>query len=101
MPVNYFTQPTAFLALNRKACETHRDGTTALQGEQQHNVNSAGHTFTDNRKKSKGLVIAVFASAVWMNNTPRSIKVLPFTHFPSLKVGWRTARSNPGLPLPG
>ena len=31
-----------------KACGTHRDGKTA---EQQHNVNSAGHTVTDDRKK--------------------------------------------------
>ena len=46
------------------------DGKTASQAEQQHDVNSAGHTVTGGRK-SGGLVIALSASAVWMNDTPK------------------------------
>ena len=46
----------------------------ALRGEQ-HDVNSAGHAVTDGRKKSEVLVIAVFASAVWVNDAPRSIEI--------------------------
>ena len=38
-------------------------------------MNSAGHTVTDGRK-SKRLVIAVLASAVRINDAPRSIKEL-------------------------
>ena len=63
-----------------------------LQAHQQRDVNSAGHTVTDGEKKSEGLVTAALASAVRVNNTPRSIKELPFSHFPSLNEGWRTAK---------
>ena len=63
-----------------------------LQGKQQHNVNSAGHTITDDRKKARGLVIAVLASAIWMNNTQRSIQELLFSCSPSLNEGWRTVK---------
>ena len=33
-------------------------------------------------------MIAVLASAVWMNDAPRRMKELPFSHFPSLSEGW-------------
>ena len=42
-------------------------------------MNSAGHTVTDDRLKSEGIVIAVSASAVWVNNSLRSIKELSFS----------------------
>ena len=75
---------TAFGALNRKARGTRRDGKTALQAEQQHNVNSAEtkreqywHTVLM-AEKSEELVLAVLASASLMNEAPRSVKELPF-----------------------
>ena len=63
MPINHFNQPTAFRALNRKACGTHKDGKTAFQAEQQHIINSAWHTVTDGRGKNKSreLIIVVLA----------------------------------------
>ena len=66
-------------ALNRQAYGTHKDGKMALGGKEQHDVNSAGHTVTDGRKKNERLAIAVLASAIQMNNTPRSVKELPFS----------------------
>ena len=57
------SQSTAFGALNRKARGTNRDGKTAWQAGQQHNVNIAGHTVNDGRQKSEGLAIAVLVSA--------------------------------------
>ena len=38
---------------SRKARETRRDRNMALQAEQRHNVNSAGHTVTDGQKKKQ------------------------------------------------
>ena len=77
MAVNHFSLPNVFSALNRKARGTHRDWTMALRAEQQHDMNSAGHTVTDDRKKrkkkSEELVIVVWASAVWMIDTPKNI----------------------------
>ena len=49
---------------------------------QQHVVKQAGHMVTDGRKKCKGLVTPVLASAVPMNNNPKSIKELTFSPFP-------------------
>ena len=46
---------------------------SSLQAEQQHNVKSAG-TSSLMSEKSEGPVIAVLASALWMNDAPRSIK---------------------------
>ena len=68
LPVNHCNQSSAFGALKRKARGTRRDETTSYRGEKQHNVNSAGHTVTDGRYKSEGLVIAVLACAVRMND---------------------------------
>ena len=62
-----------------------------MRGEQQHDVNSAGHTVIDGRKKNKGLVIAVSSGAVRMNDTMRSIKESPFP-FPKAYEGCRTAK---------
>ena len=45
-----------------KTCGTHRNRKTASQGEQQHNVNSAGTLFL-RAEKSEELVIGVLASA--------------------------------------
>ena len=36
--------------------------------------------------------MAVLASAVGMNDAPRSTKELPFSGFSSLNEGWRTAK---------
>ena len=44
-----------------------------MEAEQQHDVNSAGHTVIGGRK-GEGFVIAVLASAVPMNNYPKSIE---------------------------
>ena len=85
MPMYHFSQPTAFHALNRKACGTHRHGTTALQGKQQHDVNSVRHTVTDDRKKSKGLVTAVLVGAIRINNTARNKRNDFFLPFPRPK----------------
>ena len=84
----------------------------ALGGQQQHDVNNAGHIVTDDRNKARGSSLLFLASAVWTNNTSRSIKELPFSNFLHLNEGWRTAKPgsehvvNPminkhGLPLPG
>ena len=37
-------------------------------------------------EKNEGLVIAVLATAVRMNNSPRRIKKLPSSHFPTPKI---------------
>ena len=47
LPANHCSQSTAFGTVDRKPRGTRRDGNTASQAEQQHNVNSAGHTVTD------------------------------------------------------
>ena len=60
------------------------------QTEQQHNINSAGTSLLM-AEKSEGLVIAVLASAVRMNDATRSIKELPFSCVPSPNEGWWTA----------
>ena len=52
-------------------------------------------TVTDGRKKSEGLVCAVLASAVRMNDASRSIEKLPFSCFPSQNEDWRTAKPGP------
>ena len=53
-------------------------GKTAWQADQQQAANSAGHTVTDGRKKSKGPVIVVLPSAVWMNDSPKKYKETAF-----------------------
>ena len=40
----------------------------------------------------EGLVVAVSVSAVRMNDAPRSIKELAFSHFPNLNESWRIAK---------
>ena len=55
LPVSHCGQSTTFSSLNRKARGSRKDGKSAKQAEQQYNVNSAGHTVTDDRKKRKGL----------------------------------------------
>ena len=85
----HLSQTTTIHALNRETRTTHKDGKTAWHAKQQVNMNSAGRTVTDGGK-SEGLVIAVLVSAVRMNDMPRSIQELPFSHFPSLNKGWRT-----------
>ena len=72
IPVSHCNQPSTFHALNMKPCETHRDGKTAFQAKQHHDVTSAGNTSTDVRKK------AVLSSAVRMNDTPKRMKELRF-----------------------
>ena len=47
MPVNHFSRPATFRALNRKAHGMHRHRTTALWVEQQHNMDSAANAITD------------------------------------------------------
>ena len=84
MSVSHFSQPTAFIALNREARGTHWEGITGLRGEQQHDVNSAGTPLLM-AEKSEGLVIASLASAFRMNDTLRSTKELPFFPFPKPK----------------
>ena len=55
----------------RKVRGTRRDGETASPAESQSRATTQGkqcwHIVTDGRKQSEGLVIAVLASAVWMN----------------------------------
>ena len=95
LPVNHCSQSTAFGAWIEKHmehAEKHMEhagtGRQSLQAEQQHNVNSAGTLVLMAEKKIVGLVIAVLAGAVWMNDALRSIKELPFpASQPSMKVG--------------
>ena len=74
LPVNHCSHSTAFDALNRKARGTRGDRKTALQAEEQHDVNSVGHIVTDGRKKARGS-----CSAVRVNDAPRSMKDNLFT----------------------
>ena len=92
MPVNHSSQPTTLHVLNSKVSGMHRDRTTALGGQQQHDVNSAGHIVTDDRNKARGSSLLFLASAVWTNDTSRNIKELPFSNFLHLNEGWRTAK---------
>ena len=43
-------------------------------------------------EKSKGLVTADLASAVQISDTQKSKKGSPFSHFPCVSKGWRTAK---------
>ena len=51
MAVIHSTPPTVFSDVNRKARGTHTVCLMALPAEHQHDVNSAGHTVADGRKK--------------------------------------------------
>ena len=44
-------------------------------------------------EKSERLVIAVLASAMWMNDARRGIEELPFSCIPHLNKGWSTAKT--------
>ena len=58
----------------KKTCGARKDGKMALQAEQQHSVNSAGTSLLTAIEKGKGLVPAGLASALQMNDAPRSVK---------------------------
>ena len=91
VPVNHFSHPTAFGVLNRKARGKHWDGKTALQGEQQHDVKSAGHTVIDGRKRG-GARHCGFGQCRSAERYPDDVKKLPFSYFPSLNGVYRTAK---------
>ena len=62
-----------------KHVKTRRDRNMALQAEQRHNVNSAGHTVTDGQKKTnkqtnkkaRGSSLLFWPVAVPMNDAPK------------------------------
>ena len=110
MPINHFSQPTAFLSLNRRARETHRDRKMALRATTRRGQCWAHRYWWQKKKKKKksdGLVNAI-ARAFRMNDTPRSINELPVPHNPSINESLRTAKpgsehvvNTHGLPLQG
>ena len=114
MPVNHCCQSTAFCTWSTQglehglACSARKpSNNTTLKvlahcywwkkKPKQTNKNQQQTNNNNEKKKKKnqseGLVIALLVSAVRVNETPRSIKKLPFSCFLGQNEDWRTAKS--------
>ena len=84
---SYYYRPVSaglsitYRASHRKARDTHREEKTALQAEQQHDVNSAGHTVTEGRRK-RGARHCCFGQCRSDELYLEKFKKLHFFHFP-------------------